>query len=118
MTQGKAEAEHAVVQFHEQFNAEQYHEIYAQADDAFHKASKEPDVIAMFEAVHRKLGTVKQAKETGWRVGVTPMGTVVNVAYDTEFSDGSGVEQFGFLVKGGKAVLLQYNINSPLLVIR
>lgn len=40
-TKGKSTSEQAVVKFHEQFNAGRYHEIYAQSDEAFRKASSE-----------------------------------------------------------------------------
>ena len=113
---GRELGESAVDEFHKQFNAGDYKEIYDQADEGFHKAAKEADVIALFEAIHRKLGSVKQSTQSGWRVNSTTTGTIVNLQYNTEFTDGNATEQFVFLVSGDKALLYNYNINSPLLV--
>ena len=116
LTKGKEIGEHAVVQFHNQFNAGQYHEIYAQSDEGFRKAASEADTLALFDAVRRKLGTVKNSKQTGWHVNATPTGTLVSLAYDVEFSEGKGAEQFVFHLSGDKALLFNYNVNSPLLI--
>ena len=116
LTKGKGAAESAVNRFHQQLNAEQYGEIYAQADDKFRGAVKEADSTALFEAIHRKLGNVKNATLSNWRVNATTGGTFVSLAYDTEFTEGRGVEQFDFLVSGERASLINYNINSPLLI--
>jgi len=117
-TKGKEVAESKVSYFHEQLNAEQYAEIYRQSDERFKKAVKEADSTALFEAVHRKLGNVKNATLTSWRVDSTPAGTFVSLVYNTEFIGGDGVEQFRFLVTDDLASLVNYNINSPLLIIK
>jgi hypothetical protein len=113
---GKGIAEAAVVQFHNQYNAGQFHEIYGQVDDGFKKAVSEADFIALLEAVHRKLGTVKQANAAGWGINTTPLGTVATLGYDVEFSEGKATEQFVFRISGDKALLYNYNVNSPLLI--
>jgi hypothetical protein len=115
-TKGKEISERAVAQFHNQFNAGQYHQIYAQSDEGFRKASSEADTLALFEAVRRKLGTVTNSNQTGWHVNATPGGTMVSLAYDVEFSEGKGIEQFVFHIDGDKALLFNYHINSPLLI--
>ena len=109
-------ARKAVDTFHNQLNAGQFQEIYAQSGDEFKKAASEADAIALFEAVHRKLGMVNQATETSWRVGTAPFGTTAMLAYDVEFSEGKGTEQFIFQMKDNKALLVNYNVNSPLLI--
>ena len=114
--QGKELGESAVVLFHNQFNAGQFKEIYDQADIAFRKSAKEDEVVALLEAVRRKLGTIKQSNASGWRVNATPTETTVRMQYNTEFTEGNATEQFIFLVSGDKAILYNYNINSPLLI--
>jgi hypothetical protein len=118
LTKGKGIAEAAVVKFHDQFNAGQYHEIYEQADEGFKKSASEDDFIALLEAVRRKLGTVKQAHSAGWGVNATPTGTMATLSYDVDFSDGKGSEQFVFHISGDKATLYHYNVTSPLLITR
>jgi hypothetical protein len=116
LTRGKGIAEAAVVKFHNQFNAGQYHEIYEQADQALKKSASEDEFVALLEAVHRKLGTVKEAHSAGWGVNATPTGTMATVSYDMDFSEGKGNEQFVFHISGDKAALYHYNVNSPLLI--
>jgi hypothetical protein len=116
LKKGKEIGEHAVVQFHNQFNAGQYHEIYAQSDEGFRQATSEADTLALFEAVRRKLGTVRNSNQTSWHVNATPAGTMVTFAYDVEFSEGKGTEQFVFHITDDKALLFNYNVNSPLLI--
>lgn len=115
-TKGKAIGERAVVQFHNQFNAGQYHEIYAQSDEGFRKASSEEDTLTLLDAVRQKLGTVKQADQKGWHVNATPAGTMVSLTYEVEFSEGKGTEDFVFHISGDKALLYNYHINSPLFI--
>ena len=116
LARGKGIAEAAVVKFHDQFNAAQYHEIYEQADQAFKKSASEDEFVALLEAVHRKLGTVKEAHSAGWGVNATPSGTMATLSYDIDFSEGKGNEQFVFHISGNTAALYHYNVNSPLLI--
>jgi len=118
LTKGKGIAEAAVAQFHTQYNAGQFREIYGQADEEFKKSASEDEFVALLEAVHRKLGTVKQAKPAGWGVNATPTGTIASLGYEVEFTEGKGTEQFRFRINGDKATLYNYNINSPLLIIK
>lgn len=115
MGKSKEAGESAVVQFHNQFNAGQYKQIYDQADEAFRKAATETEVLALLEAIHKKLGTIKQANASGWHVNMGEA-TTVSLQYETEFTEGKATEQFVFLVSGEKAALVNYTINSPLLV--
>lgn len=113
---GKENAERAVERFHNQLNAGQFQEIYAESDEAFKKAATEEQVNQLFDAVRRKLGTVKFAKLTGWHVNATTGGTAVTLGYDVDFSEGKGTEQFVYHISGDKTTLLNYNVNSPLLL--
>jgi hypothetical protein len=116
ITKHKENAEKAVAKFHEQLNAEQYHEIYVQSDKLFQESASEPDMVALLGAVHAKLGTVKNATSQGWHVNATPQGTFVTLGYDVDFSEGKGQEEFAFKMNGNQALLVRYNINSPLLI--
>jgi hypothetical protein len=117
-TQSKASAESAVAKFHEQFNAGQYHEIYTQGDEEFRKTTSEQDVVNLLEVVRRKLGTTKTSSQQGWYVNATTMGTMVTLTYETEFTEGKGIEQFVFRVSGDRAALYNYHINSNELIMK
>lgn len=116
LAKGKEIGERAVDEFHNQLNAGQYHEIYVQSDEAFRKAVSEPDAVALFEAVRRKLGIVRSSNQTLWHVKTTTEGTLVTLVYDVEFSEGKGTEQFVFHISGESALLFNYNVNSPLFI--
>lgn len=117
-TRGKATAEAGVEKFHEQFNAGHFHEIYSQSDPELKKVATEEDFVALLDAVHRKLGTVKETHSAAWGVNATTMGMIANLTYDVEFSEGKGSEQFVFHISGDKAALVGYHVNSPLLITR
>jgi hypothetical protein len=116
MMKGKGAAEPAVAKFHQQFNDKQFTEIYAQSGSKLKDVTTEQELLELFDAIHRKLGTVKDAKATSWNVNSTTGGTFVNVTYDTEFTDGKGAEQFVFELDGDKAILVSYHINSKELI--
>lgn len=116
MKKGKDTAERAVEKFHTQLNAGQFRQIYAEADEGFKKGATEADATALFDAVRRKLGQVQQATPTGWHVNANTGGTFVTLGYDVQFSEGKGVEQFVYRVSGDKAMLFNYNVNSPVLI--
>lgn len=112
----KEAAEKAVVKFHQQLNAGQYREIYVQCGQKFRDSTNESDAIALFEAIHRKLGSVVNSKQLGWNVNTAPGGTFVRMGYETDFSEGKGQEDFVFEMNSGQALLVGYNVNSPLLI--
>jgi hypothetical protein len=116
MMKGKGAAEAAVATFHQQFNDKQFTQIYAESNDKFKGATTEQELVELLDAVHRKLGTVKDAKSTGWRVNSTTDGTFVYATYDTEFTEAKGDEQFIFQMDGDKAILAGYHINSNALI--
>src|SRR5882757_2941336 len=84
--EGKDAGEKAVTEFHDQFNNEKYHEIYSAADDRFKQASTEQEILDLLQAIHRKLGTVKNSSEAGFFVNTNPLETVVTLTYQTEFA--------------------------------
>jgi Protein of unknown function (DUF4019) len=112
----KEAAEKAVTKFHRQLNAGQYREIYVQCGQKFRESTSEADAIALFDGVRRKLGSVVNTKQSGWNVNTTPGGTFVRLGYETDFSEGKGREEFVFEMNNGQALLVGYNVNSPLLI--
>jgi uncharacterized protein DUF4019 len=111
-------ATEAVSQFHSLYNSEDYSSIYASTDDAFKKATSEADYETFMAAIHRKLGAQKSSTSASWTVSQTLSGTQVVLTFKTEFAEGAASERFVFRTASGKASLLGYNINSPLLIIK
>lgn len=116
LQKGKSTGENAVAKFHTQFNAGQFHDIYAQTDEGFRKNTSEEQMTALLGAVQRKLGLEKDANQVEWHVNATTAGTQVVLVYRTTFTEGDATEQFVFFVSGNTARMFKYNIESPLLI--
>ncbi len=108
----------AVSRFHDLYNAKNYAAIYAGADDAFHKAGSETDYLTLMSAIRRKLGSYRSSEDAGWRVSKALGGTQVVLDYRSQFAEGAATEQFIFSISSGKPYLVNYYINSLLLILR
>src|ERR1041385_5704317 len=117
-TKSKQLGESAVTRFHNHFNAGEFHEIYIESDEAFQKWGTEATLTEFLSTLRRKLGTVQNAEQTGWHVNTTTNGTIVTLGYDVDFSEGKGTETLNFLIKGDKALLYKYDVDSQLLITR
>jgi len=116
-TESRRLAVRGVDEFHSPMNSEEYHLIYSEADDAFHQAASEADLIALLQGIHQKLGAIRQSNLQSYQAGwFTGEGTRVALAYETEFANGSGSEQFVWHIRDGRPRLVRYNINSNALV--
>ena len=115
---GKAVAERSVEQFHTRYDAKQFHEICINAHDQLREQDSEENFVELFDAVHRKLGPVSAANLSGWEVNSDASGTRVFLSYDTQFTNGRGVEEFLWRIEDDKAKLVSYNINSRDLIIK
>lgn len=112
-------AEQRTSEFHSQFDSEQYHVLYAEADENLHKATSEGDFIRFLQAVHQKLGKVQRSQRRNFQVNwSTGQGTVLTLVYDTAFDGGNGTEQFAWHVRNNQLTLLSYHINSNVLVMK
>lgn len=118
----KGTAETAVARFHDQLDAEKFDEIWDEADDAFKKATAKADFSALLAAIHRKLGRIVTAKQTGFftqeQAGTNLSGSFISFTYQTEFAEGSGTEKFIWRVDGQRVRLVGYNINSSALILK
>lgn len=118
LVEGKDAAEKVVAAVHQQFNDESYSDIYLSADADFRRSTTLAAVTELLQAVHRKLGAFKSGDQTSANVFASNSITTVTLVYDSTFAEGKATEQFKFSVSGGKAFLLAYNINSPILILK
>jgi|SRR5215813_6553385 len=107
-----------VTHFHAQLDGEEYTTIYNEADPRFREASKLPDFVALLEAVHRKLGNVRDATQQNFFVNYNTSGSTVRVVYATRFTGGDAQEEFVWAKSGDRLQLLRYQINSNTLITR
>lgn len=110
-------AEQGVILFHSQLDAEQYHTIYVEASEEFHKGGSEAEFLTVAQAIHRKLGRIQssalKASQTQWLAGT---GTIVTLFYDTQFASGKGTEKFMWRVTDNHVILVGYYIKSDDLI--
>lgn len=114
--ENKTAAEREVVTFHRQLDAGNFAAIYAASHAALKSATTEADFVTLLEAVHRKLGSVSGTTAKNWNVNSHNGTTDVRVVYDTAFVSGPATETFVYRIDGGRALLLNYNINSMTLI--
>lgn len=110
--QDKSAAEGGVQRFREMLGAGRYAEIYRNAGPEFRQNGSEESAVRFFQSVRERLGAVRTANQTGWRVNYGNGGSVTVLNYATEFERGRGTEEFVYRVEAGQPVLIGYHINS------
>lgn len=108
----------AVEKFHQQFNDEQFKQIYAESGERMKAAATEAELTELLSAIHEKLGDIRESKQTSWHVNSNPTASEVTLVYDTAFAKGKGTETFIITVIGDKALIEGYNINSKELILK
>ena len=111
-------AKEATTHVHAQMDNEQFAQIYSEADDALRAATKRQDLLDFISAVHRKLGRVQNAYQTGFFVNFSTSGTRVRLNYQTKFDGGNAQEEFIWKIKGDQPALIGYHISSNALIIK
>lgn len=105
-------AKDAVEMFHSQFNAEQYDQIYAAADEKFRATTRESDFTKLLQSVHQKLGVVQRSERRNTRVVGSGTEMRITLVYDTGFVGGASLEQFTWRIDVNRARLYHYRINA------
>ena len=116
-TQGKEIAEPEVAKFRALMQAREFARLYDSTGDEFKAATSREQGIALFSAVHRKLGPLESARQVNSAVNTRDVTTVVLI-YASDYRDGDATETFTYQVEGGKAQLVGYNIQSLEMLIR
>ncbi|MBX3242862.1 MAG: DUF4019 domain-containing protein [Acidobacteria bacterium] len=114
-TGGTEKAGEAVEVFHQRLNGGQFSDIYKDASAEFKSSTAESQLDGLLSLVKKKLGNVKEAKQTSWEHSKNTDGDIVTLKYDVEFANGSGTEEFMYKIVDEKALLFNYKINSPVL---
>jgi len=107
------DAEAAVARFHAALDAEQWQAIWNMTAPQMRQQTKQADFQRIVEAVHRKLGKVRQTKQVGWNANAGTSGSTLTLTMDTAFEHGSGTEQFVYMRAADQSLKLAgYNIQS------
>jgi hypothetical protein len=108
----KAAAEAGVETFRQALAAGRYAEIYRNAGPEFRQSGTEESAAGFLGSVHQRLGNVRTANQTGWRVNYQPGDSRAVLNYSTEFERGRGTEEFVFRISEGESILIGYHIDS------
>lgn len=112
-------AEVEVTRFHKALDTGDWQKLWAAADPEMRKAQDREQFGKLLEAVHRKLGAVRESKQVGWNANSGTGGTFVTVTMQTTFEKGTGTEQFVYRKRDeGKLALVAYNIQSQDMMLR
>jgi hypothetical protein len=109
---GKGVAEPEVARFHEKLKSRDFAGMYAATGAEFKAAVTQKMALALFEAIDRKLGSLRETTQVNWNVNTRNMITTVVLVYQSKFAEGEATETFTFRIENGKPELIGYNISS------
>jgi hypothetical protein len=118
MSADKTVAEQAVTSFHTKLDSGQFDVIYAGSSDDLKNVTTQGKLVALLEAVHKKLGATKSSKEQSWNVNFHTSGTFITLIYATTYEAGDANEQFVYRLQGSNALLAGYHINADALILK
>lgn len=104
-------AQSAVRAFRAQLAAGQGAAIYAAAAPSMREATRQGELMALLDAVHRDLGPFRWASYPRLK----RQGAMVRLDYASAYQRGPAAEAFVFRVENGRAQLVGYDIRSELL---
>jgi len=97
-------------------NAEEYEEIFREADEGFRAGQSHDELIKFLQAVHRKLGNADHENQVNIRVDTNARGTFTTTWYNTTFVNGIASERFTWVTGGGVLKLYAYHVESNALL--
>jgi hypothetical protein len=109
---GRGIAEPEVTRFHERLKAQDFEGMYDSSSGDFQAAAPREKVIALFEAIDRKLGPLQETKQVNWNVNTQNLTTTVVLVYESKFREGEATETFTFRISNQEPELIGYNIAS------
>ena len=110
-------AEAGVAAFHRQLNSQDFAGIYQGSGPDMKKASTQADMVDLFSAIHRKLGTFRSGAVKGWNDRVTLSGRYVTLSYVAKYDQATANETFVWRVEGESALLSGYYISCNYLIV-
>lgn len=115
---GKGVAEPEVARFHEMLKGRNFEAMYAATGAEFKSHVPKATALALFAAIDRKLGPLRQTQQINWNVNTRNLITTVVLVYQSRFKAGEATETFTFRVQNGKPELIGYNIASMDMLIK
>jgi hypothetical protein len=116
LVHGQKLATASVRHFHQQLNAEEYEEIYREADEGFRAGQSHDELIKFLQVVHGKLGNADHENQVNIRVDTNTRGTFTTTWYNTTFVNGTASERFTWVTGGDVLKLYAYHVESNALL--
>ncbi len=113
---GTEEGKRGVADFRARVAQRSFADIYRAASPEFRQAAPEEQFAGFMNALDRKLGRWQAAPDPAWNITRGTAGHLVVLTYQSQFAKGAVTERFSWRIEHGTAILLGYNVNSPLLV--
>ncbi len=107
----------AVRRHHELYDAERFGVMYTTADAELKETLADSQFVSIARGIYGRLGPTGATRKLGTTVSLTVFGGAqVALRYETRFQNGPGVEEFVFRVRGSRATLLGWKVDSPVLL--
>lgn len=110
------DAKNATEVFHRLMDGGEYAAIYDTSAKDFQASGTRENLIGFFKRINRKMGKCGAASAAFGGYQATTSGTFVMTTSSRSCANGALSEQFTWLMIGGKATLIKYNANNPLLL--
>ena len=110
------DAKNATEVFHRLMDGSEYAAIYDTSAKRFQESATRENMIGFFKRINRKMGKCDAAPAAFSGYQATTSGTFVTTTSSRMCANGTLSERFTWLMIGGKATLLGYHANSPLLL--
>ncbi len=114
MKEGIEAGEKAVRKFHNQYDNEEFNQIYDDATDEFKNSDSKKNIVEFLEKAREKWGKVKDSRRTSWNINKNLSGTFATVKFKTDFENGEATETFVFLISEKEAILSNYRVKEEL----
>lgn len=105
-----------VAEFHRRFDGGSFEEIFAESDPAWSQAMDLATTRGFFSRIQRKMGSCQYSSPSISAINVSTNGTLVSMADQATCTNGTMGESFTWRIEEGRARLLGYHVNSPLLM--
>jgi hypothetical protein len=102
--------------FHQQMASANFAAIYESTSDKFRTTTNRETLFGFLQRVNRKLGPCDQTSQQGFNVNYITVGKFVSLTYSRKCANAEVGEQFVWKIEGGKALLVRYNADSPVLL--
>lgn len=93
---GKSIAEPEVARFHEMLKRRDFEAIYAATGEQFKSQVPKQQALALFAAIDRKLGLLRNTQQVDCHVNTTNLVTTVALVYDSRFESGQAPRHLPF----------------------